>query len=57
MQVGADQGRGSRDDVTVGAAADKQVEPSDLLRAIVADGGGVAARVLAAWTSRTTASH
>lgn len=32
-----------------------RVEPADLLRAIVADGGGVAARVLATWTSRSTA--
>lgn len=36
---------------------DARVEPVDLLNAIVADGGGVAARVLAAWTSRPTAHH
>jgi ATP-dependent Clp protease ATP-binding subunit ClpA len=45
------------EDVTGRLTGDERVEPSDLLRAIVADGGGVAARVLAAWTSRTTASH
>ena len=31
------------------------IGPVDLLHAIVADGGGVAARVLATWTSRSTA--
>ena len=31
------------------------IEPADLLRAIVADGGGVAARVMAAWTSPSAA--
>lgn len=45
------------EDAAAGKAGDERVEPGDLLRAIAADGGGVAARVLAAWTSRTTASH
>lgn len=45
------------DDVAAGKTGADLVAPSDLLRAIVADGGGVAARVLAAWTSRTTANH
>ncbi len=34
---------------------DAPVEPVDMLRALVADGGGVAARVLAAWPSRAAA--
>lgn len=45
------------DDVAARKPDGERVEPGDLLAAIVADGGGVAARVLAAWTSRTTASH
>jgi ATP-dependent Clp protease ATP-binding subunit ClpC len=44
------------DEVAARKTGDERVEPGDLLRAIVADSGGVAARVLAAWTSRTTAS-
>lgn len=36
-------------------AEGENIEPADLLRAMVADGGGVAARVLATWTSRSTA--
>ena len=36
---------------------ESRIEPVDLLRSIVSDGGGVAARVLGAWTSRTTAQH
>jgi len=45
------------DDLTSALAADARIEPVDLLRAIVADGGGVAARVLTTWTSPSPARH
>ncbi|HZV78810.1 MAG TPA: Clp protease N-terminal domain-containing protein [Candidatus Binatus sp.] len=35
--------------------ADASIEPVDLLRAMIADGGGVAARVLATWTAPSAA--
>jgi hypothetical protein len=35
--------------------ADAPVEPVDVLRAMIADGGGVAARVLATWTAPSAA--
>ncbi len=43
------------DELTSTHVGDARIEPVDLLNAIVADGGGVAARVLAAWTPRPAA--
>jgi ATP-dependent Clp protease ATP-binding subunit ClpA len=43
------------DELTSTHAGDARIEPVDLLNAIVTDGGGVAARVLAAWTPRPAA--
>ena len=40
------------DDLAASCPADARVEPGDIIRTVVADGGGVAARVLAKWTAR-----
>lgn len=44
-------------DAAAAKSGDERVEPADLIRAVVADGGGVAARVLATWMARTPLTH
>jgi len=39
-------------DLAQACPGDARVAPADIIRSIVADGGGVAARVLAKWTAR-----